>query len=320
MGSHARRETVRIAEGQDALFTRPQAIACGMTPREIDQELSLGRFEETQPLVYRIVGAPQSWRSQLRAATLLAQVAYEEQPELEVPRIVASHSSAAALLGIERGADDRRLEVTGVGLSLPIRRGVTVHRTRRLDPCDVTVINGIPSVTATRYLIDQAGVVDLVELTALTDDVHSARLSGRSWTYRRAKALKPGRKNVGLLMRLTAPGAREVFNSWLEQHVCRRLAETDLPPALWNHELRVNGRLLGIVDTFRPQGRTLSVEWDGLRFHSSPNQLRDDKARDRLMTIAGYPPLRYTWLDVMTRWDEIIAEIRDALAHRGVST
>jgi hypothetical protein len=232
---------------------------------------------------------------------------------------VASHSSAAVLLGIDRGADDSRLEVTGVGLSLPIRHGVIVHRTRRLDPCDVTVVNGIPSVTAARYLIDQAGIVDPVELTALTDDVHSARLSGRSWTYRRAKALKNGRKDVGLLMRLTAPGAREAFNSWLEQHVASRLARTGLPAPLWNHELRVNGRLLGIVDTFWPQGRTLSVEWDGLRFHSSPTQLRDDKARDRLMTIAGHPPLRYTWLDVMERWDDIVAEIRDALRHRGVS-
>jgi hypothetical protein len=315
-----RTHALRTAEDQGGLITRIQALACGMTMHEITRELQTGRWEEVQPFVYRIVGAPQTWVTQLRAATLTAADAYEQEPALEVPRVVASHTSAATLLGIERGMDDSKIEVTGVGLSLPIRRGVTVHRTRRLDPCDVTIIDGIPCVTAARYLVDVAGSVDLVELTALTDDVHSARSSARSWTYRRAQALKNGRKDVGMLMRLTAPGAREVFNSWLEQHVAERLSGTDLPPPLWNHELRVDGKLLGIVDTFWEQGRTLSVEWDGLRFHSSPKQLREDKARDRAMTIAGYPPLRYTWLDVMTRWDEILAEIRAALHHRGVST
>jgi very-short-patch-repair endonuclease len=45
---------------------------------------------------------------------------------------------------------------------------------------------------------------------------------------------------------------------------------------------------------------------------------RDDAARFNDLTLAGYGVLRFTWRDVVEDGERVVAELRDALAARGV--
>jgi very-short-patch-repair endonuclease len=55
------------------------------------------------------------------------------------------------------------------------------------------------------------------------------------------------------------------------------------------------------------------IEWEGLRFHSTPSQRRKDAARFTRLVTARYMPLRFSWLDVTENFDEVERQIRKAL-------
>ncbi|HVM14636.1 MAG TPA: DUF559 domain-containing protein [Egibacteraceae bacterium] len=315
MDTAAKREALSTASGQRGLLARRQALSSGMTRHQLATELDCRRWEEAQPQVYRVLGTPPSWEGDLLACCLTA----EEQDDRpgQAPRLVVSHASAAALLGLDRVANRETVEVTGVGTSLPVLWHVTVHRTRSLARCDVTVIDGMPVTAGPRTLVDLAGRLSETERTALTDDAVCSKAAPRRWLYRRASALANGRAGVHTYVRLTRPEAEAEFWSWLERHAAGRVREFGLPQPLWNHPLRVAGRLLGVVDSFWAEVG-LPVEWDGLRFHSTPAQRRRDQARDRRMTIAGYPPLRYTWSDLVEDPEGVMGQIAEALRARGM--
>lgn len=72
------------------------------------------------------------------------------------------------------------------------------------------------------------------------------------------------------------------------------------------------GENIGEVDAVWV-GQRVVIELDGLRFHSSPQQRRRDNRKDRRLAAAGWTVLRYTWLDVMERPEELVAEVQQAL-------
>jgi very-short-patch-repair endonuclease len=56
----------------------------------------------------------------------------------------------------------------------------------------------------------------------------------------------------------------------------------------------------------------LIVEVDGYRYHRSPSKFEDDRARDVMLTVAGWTVLRFTWRQV----DERPAWVAAAVARR----
>lgn len=102
----------------------------------------------------------------------------------------------------------------------------------------------------------------------------------------------------------------------MERHTGGLITAARLPPAQWNVDLHDDtGELIGVGDAVWVEHRVV-VELDGLRFHSAPGQRRRDNRKDRRLAVEGWLVLRYTWLDVMERPDEVIAEIRSALRQR----
>ncbi|RRJ87575.1 DUF559 domain-containing protein [Gulosibacter macacae] len=61
-------------------------------------------------------------------------------------------------------------------------------------------------------------------------------------------------------------------------------------------------------------GEWLVIELDGLDFHRTRESIDKDHWKDRQLTIAGYTVLRFTYTDVMHRWEycerQIVAAIR----------
>src|SRR4051812_45731416 len=79
----------QIASKQHGLVTRRQAQEIGLTRRQIERRLGLGRLIVVQRGVFRVAGAPVTWRQQALAGCRAA-------PD----GAVASMETAAALAGL----------------------------------------------------------------------------------------------------------------------------------------------------------------------------------------------------------------------------
>ena len=80
-------------------------------------------------------------------------------------------------------------------------------------------------------------------------------------------------------------------------------------------QVRIDG--VGRVDLL--VGDRLVIEVDGARWHSGPDAVRADKARDLAAAERGYLVLRLTYEQVMFEWPRVVAVIRGMVA-RGEHT
>src|SRR3954452_196739 len=84
-----------LAQTQYGVFTSVQAEATGLTRDQRDRRLRGGRWISLHPGIYRIAGAPESWRGQLLADCWSVR-----------GLAVASHRAAAELWTLPGGRDD----------------------------------------------------------------------------------------------------------------------------------------------------------------------------------------------------------------------
>jgi hypothetical protein len=291
----------RTARGQHGLITHAQALAAGLSHRQIRYRVRGGSWSEPRPGVYSTTAALDSWE-----AAVLAVV-------LAIPGAVASHRTALWLHGIARLGKSDVIEVTvpfGYNRSLP---GVRTHQSRSLAAVDQTSVRNVPTMTAARTVIDLAGQLGIADRLAVLDEAICSRAARRKVVYARALALRFGRRGVRIIIEATRPGAERNFRSWLERHAATVLAEAGLPTPRWNVTLTDRRGRIGTVDAVLGPRERIVLEFDGLRFHSTPAQRQRDVARDRRVLLTGRIPLRFTYEDVVRRPAQMIAEIREAL-------
>jgi very-short-patch-repair endonuclease len=283
----------------DGLITRADALAIGLTPKQIEGRLDRREWESLFPKVYRATASQRSAHQTLRAACLAGG-----------PGAVASHQSAAWLLGllarppatphITTRAGDRH------GQRLP---GVIVHRSTDLDRGQTKVTKGIPHTDALRTLVDLGATVSI---DALTDAVDRA-LADRLVTIRRlARELdrvgRSGRRGAGALRRLLTDrglvGAPHP--SVLESKTIRLFRRHHLPEPKVELTTGPDGeyRIDFAYDLIR-----LAVEVDGYVWHFSPEHQQRDHARRNRLQAQGWHILVYTWRDVVDEPARVASEI-----------
>jgi hypothetical protein len=305
------------------LITYRQArIRAGLSHRQIAYRLASKRWRELQPRVYAVAGTPGSWLQTAHAAQLCARreqvVTRNKRQRLEeLDDAVLTGSTALWLRGVTRLGQPAKHELLIARKRIPVVSGSTVRATRSLPPRDVEVVDGVPTLCVPRLLVELCGRIGDVDFVAVLDELlgaGDARL--RQDVYARAAELRNGRRAVARLLELTRPGAETAFRSWLERHTCELFSAHGLPAAEWNVELRdAGGKLIGFGDAVWRDAKVV-VELDGLQFHTSPQQRRRDNQKDRRLATEGWLVLRYTWLDVTERADEIVTDVSAALAAR----
>ena len=93
---------------------------------------------------------------------------------------------------------------------------------------------------------------------------------------------------------------------------------------MWLHRARIAGwganipikdaaGIIGVGDiVFRDV--KLVVEIDGRAYHSTPEAFERDRERQNLLVAAGWTVLRFTWRDLTTRPEHVVATILANLA------
>jgi very-short-patch-repair endonuclease len=226
------------------------------------------------------------------------------------PEAVLSHWSAAALWMI-RPNSRSRIDVTTPRKSRSWK-GVRRHHSP-LPEDERTIEEGIPVTTVPRTILDLAATEDADTVENLLRESEFRQLSDRL-SLPDLIARYPGKRGIRkvqvALDRLKEdPVGRKC--SRLEERFAPFLRLRRLPLPRFNDWLEVGGKR-DQVDCHWPNLRQI-VELDGWDGHSTRTAFREDRARDRRLTAAGYTVTHITWNQLDDEPAEIAADLRALL-------
>jgi very-short-patch-repair endonuclease len=265
-------ELARLAEPQHGFLSWPQLLKAGLTPKDIEYRVRIGRLHRVHRGVYAIGHRPPGPHAKAMAAVLACG-----------DGAALSHEWAAWLWGITK----RWSAPVDVSARSDHRhRGVRCHRTRTLTPRDITIHYGIPATTPARTVLDLADVLPDAQLTRA---VNQARLESHLRLEDLAELLarSPGRRATKRLRRFveladapTRSSFEDAFLAFTERHA---LPRPEVNQTITGHE----------VDMLWREQR-LIVELDTRTYHDNPQSFEDDRAKDADLVAAGYRVVRLT--------------------------
>jgi Transcriptional regulator, AbiEi antitoxin len=293
------------ARNQRGLFTFDQASACGISRRTIARRAASGIYETIYPGVYGFAGSDTSWNREVLAAVL----------SLPHPA-AASHKTAAHLWGIA-SQQPARIEVITHRYRRRIRLPFVVHESLDLLEADIIEIDGLPTTSAVRTVVDLGAsappwYVEQCLDSGLRNNLFTA------WNVRQfvARVAKRGRTGVGTIRPLIEDRLvwDSVTESALEDLFRSVLASSSYPMPVTQFELfETNGDLLGRFDFAYP-ARMALIETDSERYHMDPASFQRDREKQNRAQKLGWTVYRFTWRNLLDEPDsvlDVIASICD---------
>ena len=299
MGNAAEVRGMKVAAGQFGVIHRKQARVAGMSNRQVEYRVLTGDWQRLYPCVYRVAGAPTSWRQQLMAVVLWAE-----------QRCALSHRTAAALWGFARFREGPvELSVTR---NLPAPHAATVHKLAALLPSETAVIDGMRVTTPTRTLLDLSAIEDRPTINACLDEALRRR-----WTtiekLEMALARATHRRGVDVLRPLVAAirGGEAPTESELERRVLDFLDAEGFPRPTTQARVFAGDKLRRL--DFRFPGTKVVIEADGYASHSSAASFEKDRDRNDALVAHGYRVFHWTWAALRDRPEQLAARLQQAL-------
>ena len=284
-----------VASRQFGLFTSRQAMSEGMTYAQVRHRRTTGRW-------VRVAGDSLASADLPLDPWLRAQASW-----LTWPDAVVCLASAASV---------HRLPVTSeatVHVSVPDHRSprtnLQTHQLR-LPPADIVQIGLALVTTRRRTLFDCIGRLPDHESEALMIWALSRDLLTRD-ELARTIAERPGRWGNARRRRALTDTENGAFGAG-ERRLHAILHRAGLTGWSANEKLWDPDGLIGRADVLFATAR-LVVEIDGLAFHGA-DRFQKDRARQNRIVNAGYTVLRFTWADLTERPDDVIRQIKLALA------
>ena len=226
------------------------------------------------------------------------------------PDAVLSHWSAAALWGL-RPTSRERIDVTVPHRS---RSSDLIRRHVSQVPGDErTVREGIPVTTAPRTIFDLAATEPADVIQNLLREAEFLELWDRLSLWDLVERY-PGKRGVrtvrAALERLKEdpPGRKR---SKLEERFAPFLRHHRLPLPRFNDWICLDGKNYQI-DCHWPELRQI-VELDGWQGHKTKSAFREDRARDRRLTAAGYTVTHITWNQLDDEPEAVASDLRSLL-------
>lgn len=289
----------RMASPQHGNFTHRQALKCGASPRTIHRYVAEGRWRRMHRGVYAVNGKAVDDLQRASAAVLAAG-----------PTARLSHMSAVALYGLTPWPLQIHLTVPhGRHRTL---RGVNWHQSRVVD-ADLATINGIPTTTLERTLLDAATQADRQLLVQLVDEAVRLGMTDVGTLAAKALIVRPDGRFGGRRLRAVLAGVPplEDADSIMEMLMARLLDATGLDGYV-HHHLVVAGGTRFELDFGFPHER-VDVECDGAAHHGGPLSLAADRLRDEALAAEGWTVLRFKWNDVTRDASRTAHRVRVAL-------
>jgi hypothetical protein len=279
------RRAASVAAKQDGAIAHHQALACGLSPRQVEGRVASGRWLRATRGVFVVAGAPDTWRQRAQVARLwsgddgrLTHLTCAAAYRLVTP-------SPLPHLTIPRGRSTRG--------------GVAVVHRGHIAPIDRAAVDGLPVTTVSRLLVDLAGFLDGPTFDGILDDALCRQLASPKSVLAAAERVGGGRKGLAYLRR-----SLEVWNeailpgSVAEMRLVRVLGELGLHrPALQYDVFDLRGDFVARLDAAFP-ARRRGLEYDGLVTHGPRAWGRDEPRYNRLRAL-GWEVESVTKLDLL---------------------
>jgi very-short-patch-repair endonuclease len=223
------------------------------------------------------------------------------------PDAVLSHWSAGALWVI-RPSSRSIIDVTDPVKS---RSWDGIRRHHKALPADeVTVKDGIPVTTVPRTIFDLAATEPFDVVKSLLREAEFRELHDRLSLWDLVERY-PGRRGIrkvrtGLEALKDEPVDER--KSRLEERFDPFLRKHRLPRPRFNHWITVGDKRFQ-VDCHWP-GTNKIVELDGWQGHKTRTAFREDRARDRILTVHGYSVTHLTWNQLDDEPEAIASDLR----------
>jgi very-short-patch-repair endonuclease len=308
MTSHPDTKLANLAVMQHGVFCIEDARSASMTAQQI-RHRATHRWVRIHDGVYRAGGAPATWRGNLLAATMAAGAG-----------AAISHRAAAALYGLPGGRDDL-VELTCVRWKRTVEPGLVVHESRRLDPRDIQLVDGIPVTRPERVILDIASCFPHANyLEYVVQAARRKRLvtfeSTREMFDRHARRGLKGVRALRETLERWDPDSRPT-ESEMETLLLRALRENGLPQPVVQHDVTdARGAVVARTDAAYPDVR-IAIEYDSKQEHSDEFQVARDARRRNALQALGYSVLSARHADLRNGGTELCDQIR-AIIRRSI--
>jgi hypothetical protein len=297
------RRIAALATGQLGTFTRAQAADVGLSDRQLRSRVQSGFLVKTGPNSFRVAGAPVTLESDLRA--VVADIGGD---------VLVTGPTAAALHGF---AGFRLRKPFHLVVRAPrdvSRTGTVVHRKLPIAPIDRAIVDGVAVTSGVRTVVELARTASADELDAALESLFLLGLTNEDLLMRRIAVLRSqGRYGIPALLdaidrRTSLAGAE----SWLEREYLRLISGAGLPTPAVQQVLSRTGDRAVRVDCRFP-GTNVVVELLGYRYHRSRSQMNRDATRLNALLADGFAPYQFTFDQVTSCADHVVATTRLAL-------
>jgi hypothetical protein len=292
-------ELARVASRQHSLVTWNQALAVGLDRRTLCRWIENGRLLTQHDGVFALPGAAATTEQAMWAAWLACG-----------PDAVFSHRRAGAEWEIDRSGTSL-LEMTVPRQRRPAPAGVILHRLADMRPDHLRWRNGLPFTSPARTLVDLGAVLRPRQVEKALERALVERLvtcGGVRLVL--DDVARKGRAGAGVIRSILdgRPLGEAIPDGMLEPVMAKLLRDYGLPPAVFQHPVKHEGRRMKI-DFAYPELK-IAIEVDGYVTHRTIDELQDDDERQNLLVDLGWIVLRFTWRHVHNEPDYVAERIR----------
>lgn len=294
----------RLAAGQWGAIARRQALAEGMSRRQIDGCLASSEWRIELPAIYALADFPRSWWQRAKAA------------ELWAGQGGALSGGSAAFVWAFEGFGPGPIELS---TSRYLRSAqLLVHRVRPWMEGEIVAHRGLRVTGAERTIADLAGTLDPQGLEGLVDEALRRRCTSERDLVKYIAAYGGrGPRGAARLHAVLSERVGAPTESRLETLLARLFRSSSLPQPVRQHPIICDGRFVARVDFAWPQYR-VAVEAQSRTHHADKTSFERDLARMNALTHALWSVLYITWDDGHRRPRETLKLVERALRQAGL--
>lgn len=286
---------------QHGVATDAQLRECGISADVVRRLITRGALVRFAPGVVGDAATEVAWHRRAMAATLAPGA-----------RAVLAGAAAARLHGLDGFGDIERIIVmVAHGGRKSVAPGVTVVQSRYLTDDDITVIDGIPTLTVAATLVSlgrvrHAGRSQALD-AALRDGVDPTELRADFVRHQRFGARGPTEMISMLDQRVDARLPR----SWFQRAASELLSKHGIETVDEWVVADEDGNTLAELDLARVDLQ-VALECQSRQWHGTPAARRADAVRKRRLRRLGWDIVELWWSD-LGHIDDVVADFLDAV-------
>jgi len=275
-----------------------------MDPSTIRKRAGRGMYSRMHRGVYAVGGSPASWR---RETVGLA---------LSVPGLAAASHKTAAYMWEMSSIEPRRGEIVTVRHERVVRRRPQIHESVDLEQRDVVVVDGIPTTTPVRTIVDLGATASVRYVEHCLDTalrLHMFDLAGVERFI--ARVARSGRNGIGTIRPLVEERVEwsTLTESPLEDLFRRLMSKSSLPMPVEQHHVFNGQREVCRADFAYPDDMII-IELDSERWHMDPYTFQRDRLKQNELQALGWTVYRFTWHQLQDDPATVLSTIATALS------